>query len=81
MSTSEDLVVTARWDPDAKVWVATSNNIPGLAIEAPAIDELIDKLQIVVPELLEANGLLHRDNDHVDIPWTLLSEQRLTAHG
>jgi hypothetical protein len=28
------LLVTAEWDEEAKVWVATSDDVPGLATEA-----------------------------------------------
>jgi len=43
-------------DEDAGVWVATSKNVPGLATEAETFDELVKKLQVIIPELLEANG-------------------------
>ena len=52
-------VVTAAWDPEAKVWVATSDDVPGLATGAETVDVLLEKLRVMVPELLEANGLLH----------------------
>jgi len=45
----------ADWDPEARVWVATSADVPGLATEAPTVEALADKLRIMIPELLEAN--------------------------
>jgi len=45
----------ADWDPEAEVWVATSDDVPGLATEAETIESLTAKLRIMVPELLEAN--------------------------
>lgn len=48
--------VTAFWDPDASVWVAESEDVPGLVTEAETMEELITKLEVMVPELLEANG-------------------------
>ena len=53
-------IVNASWDTEAKVWVATSDDVPGLATEARDVDALIKKLRVMIPELLEANGLLLR---------------------
>jgi predicted RNase H-like HicB family nuclease len=50
--------VEADWGPDANVWVATSDDVPGLATEAATIEELTARLRTMIPELLEANGLL-----------------------
>ena len=45
----------ANWDPEAEVWVATSDDVPGLATEAETIETLTEKLRTLIPELLEAN--------------------------
>jgi predicted RNase H-like HicB family nuclease len=50
--------VQADWDHEAGVWVATSDDVPGLATEAPTIEALAEKLRTMIPELLEANQLL-----------------------
>lgn len=50
--------VEAVWDPEASVWVATSDDVPGLATEAETIEELAERLRGMIPELLAANGLL-----------------------
>jgi predicted RNase H-like HicB family nuclease len=34
-------VVKAIWDDEARVWVATSDDVPGLATEAESIDVLL----------------------------------------
>jgi predicted RNase H-like HicB family nuclease len=49
-------MVRAEWDPDARVWVAESDDVPGLITEAETIQQLIERLQDLVPELLELNG-------------------------
>ena len=49
--------VHAAWDEEARVWVASSEDVPGLATEAETTEALIDKLKILIPELLELNGL------------------------
>ena len=50
--------VQADWDSEAGVWVATSEDVPGLATEAETIEALTEKLRVIIPELLEANHLL-----------------------
>jgi predicted RNase H-like HicB family nuclease len=50
--------VHAEWDADAAVWVATSDEVPGLATEADSTESLISKLKQMIPELLELNGVV-----------------------
>lgn len=50
--------VKAEWDDEAHVWSATSDDVPGLATEAGTLDGLVEKLRVIVPELLELNGVL-----------------------
>jgi len=52
------LFVRAEWDEEARVWVATSDDVPGLATEEETLETLVDKLKGLIPELLEANGSL-----------------------
>ena len=49
--------IHADWDPEAGRWVATSSQVPGLATEAETIELLLAKLEVMVPELLQANGI------------------------
>ena len=49
------LKINAEWDNEAAVWVATSDDVNGLAIEASTIDALIERLKIVIPDLIELN--------------------------
>jgi hypothetical protein len=44
--------VRAEWDEEARVWVAEGTNLPGLVTEADTVELLLDKLRIMVPELL-----------------------------
>lgn len=66
--------VQAFWDSEAQVWVATSEDVPGLVTEAETTEKLLDKLKTLVPELLEANGLLGQ-MELKDIPVHLLSQR------
>ncbi len=43
------------WDEEAQVWVATSEDVFGLATEAQSLEDLSKKLKIIIPELLILN--------------------------
>jgi predicted RNase H-like HicB family nuclease len=64
--------VRAEWDPEARVWVATSDDVPGLATEAETLDLLQQKLSVMIPELLEANGML-ADDEIREVPLSLIA--------
>ncbi len=48
--------VHAVWDDEARVWVASSEDVPGLATEAETAEGLVEKLKTLIPELLALNG-------------------------
>ena len=49
---SRVITVQANWDPEAKVWVAESDDIP-LVTEAPTVEALLGKLPGIIQDLLE----------------------------
>ncbi len=49
--------IKAMWDSEAGVWVASSEEVPGLCTEAETLEILIKKLKTIVPELLQANSV------------------------
>ena len=55
---TKQITVHAEWDAEARVWVATSDDVPGLITEADTVEALTEKLTVIIPELLEANGAL-----------------------
>ena len=59
-SATAEFVVKALWDAEAGVWVATSDNIPGLVTESKTFEALLKKLRTLVPELLELNNAMPR---------------------
>ena len=65
--------VTAEWDDEARVWVASSDDVPGLATGAETLEDLIEKLKIVIPELLVENGLLSASIESV--PFAVRAER------
>ena len=62
MSDSDLFVLTVRaeWDSEAGVWVAESDDVPGLVTEADTLERLVERLRVLVPELLELNGAVER---------------------
>ena len=48
--------IRAQWDSEAGVWVAESEDVPGLVAEADSPNVLVQKLRGLIPELLELNG-------------------------
>jgi predicted RNase H-like HicB family nuclease len=65
--------VTAEWDEEAQVWVASSDDVPGLATGAETFEALIEKLKVVIPELLVENGLLAAGTENV--PFAVRAER------
>ena len=47
--------VNLLWDSEACVWVATSDDVPGLVLESDSFNAIIERLHYVIPELLELN--------------------------
>ncbi len=70
------LFVRAEWDEEAEVWVATSDDVPGLVTEAATAEALLTKLRTLIPELLDANGC----PDAGAVPFELLSRRFDVAH-
>ena len=66
------IIVKATWDDEAKVWVAESDDIRGLATEAETLELLKDRILIMLPELLEHNDC---KSDLPKIPVHIMAEQ------
>jgi predicted RNase H-like HicB family nuclease len=62
-----EVEVRAFWDTESAVWVARSDNIPGLFTEADTLEDLVSKLKVLVPKLVEANDR----NCHGAVPFVL----------
>ena len=68
------IVVTATWDAEAEVWVATSEDVHGLAVEADTQDALREKVLLALQDLLELNGFSGADS-LPEIPVHIMSQQ------
>jgi hypothetical protein len=45
--------IEAVWDAEAEVWVATSPDVPGLVVQGRVPDDIIEKVRLVLPALIE----------------------------
>jgi predicted RNase H-like HicB family nuclease len=68
----QPLEVTATWDNEAKVWVAESDQIPGLVTEAATREEMLHKLAEIIPELLEEN---EEAGNLPEVPYSLMWQE------
>jgi len=50
--------IESFWDSEARVWVAESDDVPGLVTEADTIEALTAKLRAMIPELLLLNNIV-----------------------
>jgi len=66
--------ISLAWDDEACVWIATSNDIPGLILEDDSYDRLIARVRIAVPDLLSLAG-------DVYLVYTTEQYERLTMSG
>ena len=51
------ILVKAEWDDAVSVWVATSDDVPGLVAEASSLESLRPKLLGMIADLIELNGI------------------------
>jgi len=51
-----EYIVVFFWDDEASVWIAESEDLPGLILESESFDALVEKVKKAVPELLELSG-------------------------
>jgi hypothetical protein len=72
-----DITTNARWDGEASVWIATSNDVAGLVVEADTWPAMIEEVRLVLPELLELSGrrsdklsLTFRAEEHLEVAGT-----------
>ena len=66
------IIVRADWDEEAAVWVASSNDVEGLAVEADTLEALEPKVVAAITDLLELNGFT---SDLPEIPIHIMAEQ------
>lgn len=70
--TDAPIRVLAQYDPDARVWVADSEDVPGLVAEHANYGTLEDMIAELVPLLLVENQLID-DEDGFDVPIEIIA--------
>ena len=75
-----EILVKAFWDKEASVWVAESEDITGLITEAETMEQLITKLKILIPEMIEENNsILGKGYKSSEVLFHLISDRSDTA--
>jgi hypothetical protein len=71
---ARDISIKARWDSEASVWIATSDDVPGLVVEADTWPSMIEEVRLILPDLLEWSGraseklsLTFKAEEHLDL--------------
>lgn len=68
------ILVRAEWDGEASVWVATSDDVPGLVAEHSDFARLREMVLELVPVLLAENGMLPKRHRGLDIPVQIAAQ-------
>ncbi len=50
-----EYIINLTWDNEASVWIAQSDDVPGLVLESGSFDALLERVRFAVPELLQLN--------------------------
>ncbi len=69
------IAVEAAWDQEGGVWVATSDEVPGLVAHSADFAALVEMVAELVPLLLIENGIVARGSTPRDLPL------HIAAHG
>ena len=69
-------IIRAEWDEEARVWYVADSNVPGLSTEAPTAEALVDKLKVMLPELLELNDGV----EYSSVPFELIAHRSAQAN-
>ncbi len=74
---SREITINARWDAEAAVWLATSEDVHGLVVEAENWPSMIEEVRLILPELLALEGqesdkisLTFKAEEHLDLATT-----------
>ncbi len=51
-----EYTINITWDNEAGVWIAASDDIPGLVLESGSFDALLERGRFAAPELIALNA-------------------------
>lgn len=69
-----EYIVKFDWDGEAGVWIATSEDIPGLVLESGSFDALLERVRFAAPELLALNQV---ENPPAELTFLLERHERI----
>ena len=69
-----EYVINFTWDNESNVWIATSDDVPGLVLESGSFDALLERTRFAVPELLSLNS---SENHPVALVFTSERHERM----
>lgn len=70
--------VNFLWDNESAVWIATSEDVPGLVLEDKSLDALQRRAEAAIPELLVLN---HYPENIVDYLFVSRKNGRSVVYG
>lgn len=76
MKSSKQIAINAVWDDEAGVWIASSDDVPGLVVEADTWPRLLEEIGLVLPDMIKLNGL---ERDASEVTVRVESHVTLTA--
>lgn len=68
-----EFTVRIEWDPEASVWWVAESDVPGLVTEAPTVEQMFRKLEVMIPELLEANNVA-LTGEQSEVPFRVIAQ-------
>ena len=72
MSEPRRFWILVEHDEEVGVWYVADSDVPGLVTEAESVEAMVEKLKVLVPELLEANGIIGDDDDIPVVPFQVI---------
>lgn len=72
--TAAPIEISALWDKEAHVWIATSDLPIGLCVEEKTYEALLATIQELLPELLQLNGFIEAETE-IEIPCHISASQ------
>ncbi|MBQ6903430.1 MAG: DUF1902 domain-containing protein [Lachnospiraceae bacterium] len=76
-----EYVINFTWDPEACVWIATSDDVPGLVLESGSFDALVERVHFAIPELLALNGESNASNTPLNLIYRSERRDQVAVYG
>ena len=69
-----EYLINLTWDSEADVWIAQSDDIPGLVLESGSFDALLERVRYTVPDLIELNEI---NQSHTTLTFVSKRQERI----